>query len=724
MAGKSKSSRIDLHEVLSGRTYHNAVLCTYTFEAGFFEEYCLQKFDTLNRNNNISVCTDRATYRKLTLAPESQRPKLANIRYLLTPIETKGRFHPKLYLFTTKSSGRLIVGSCNFTRHGLTSNAELADVFDFETEQNEAHLPIFREAVAFIEALTEDGLYKSFASNVRELRRTTPWLGQTPAPGNGTVRLLHNLERSIWHQVAAAVPRPVERVHVVSRFFDEAPTLIDRLMEDFSPAKLFLYTQNGVTTMTRDWLAHSCVKSGRAEILLCGYNDEGHQQPLHAKAIIFESGNIQTLVYGSANFTTPAMLSQGRSGNIETVVVVPNVPAKAFDPHQFCDPSGSAYRLMSPDQLQSAPREEEERSPVMPIRLIEAVLAGDALMIRALVPADLDVTRVAARLHFQGSLGLAVPIARQSEEEFSAKLSERMNARLQESSTLLSLETADSHLQISNLVFVTNLLDIKTQNSVRQERHIREATQSAGQFLSVLNDLLRAGDNAALLTFLNFCDIPLVNAPQPVVFRHRPMWEGRDAMRQLGERNLEICKTLHEATLKFFERHLRKLKRHTELLSLDGVANFVQIFLSMGTLLRMQIERLMIALEASTVDVSVDKWGECRELWDIYFLKFRELMECLWDHYLRPLSSECSSRDLKNEIGQDLDAVHELCDGILRCRLRIEKIRIDKCVRREFDGRKIPFGYFWSVLEPTSWQRFDAAIQQRKRNVDRAVLGT
>src|SRR4051812_15912306 len=131
MARLNKSARIDLHDALTRRTYHNAVLCTYTFEARFFEDYCLEKFGALSGNNNISVCTDRGTYQKIARAPDSQRPKHVNIRYLLSPIETKGRFHPKLYLFTTKNSGRLILGSCNFTRPGLTSNAELADVFDF-----------------------------------------------------------------------------------------------------------------------------------------------------------------------------------------------------------------------------------------------------------------------------------------------------------------------------------------------------------------------------------------------------------------------------------------------------------------------------------------------------------------------------------------------------------------------------------------------------------------
>lgn len=238
MARQSKSSRIDLHEALVRRTYHNAVLCTYTFDARFFEDYCLERFNALTGNDNISVCVDRLTYQEVARAPESQRPKHVNIRYLLSPIETAGRFHPKLYLFTTKSSGRLIVGSCNFTRPGLMSNAELVDVFDFEVEEQEGNLLLFQDAVGFIDALAERWPVESFASNVQELRRTTPWLGHTPA--SRTARLLHNLNQSLWNQVAAVVPRPVDRVHVVSRFFDETPALIDRVMQEFGPAKLFL----------------------------------------------------------------------------------------------------------------------------------------------------------------------------------------------------------------------------------------------------------------------------------------------------------------------------------------------------------------------------------------------------------------------------------------------------------------------------------------------------
>ena len=122
----------------------------------------------------------------------------------------------------------------------------------------------------------------------------------------------------------------------------------------------------------------------------------------------------------------------------------------------------------------------------MPVRLIEAVLADDKLMMLRLHPVGDRNRDVAARLHVQGSRGQVLPITKISDERFSTTVPERIVSRLQELSTLVGLETANGHKQLSNLVFVTNLLDIKTQNSVRGERHIREATQSAGQFFSVL----------------------------------------------------------------------------------------------------------------------------------------------------------------------------------------------------------------------------------------------
>jgi HKD family nuclease len=721
MACASKSSRLNLHEALSQRTYHHAVLCTYTFDPHFFEGYCLDHFTALSNNNNISVCTDRGTYHKLVHSPESQRPKLVNLRYLLSPIDTNGRFHSKVFLLCTKTSGRLIIGSANFTRAGLTSNAELVDVFDFEVNEQEHFLGLFQDVLSFITALADRWPMESLASNVGELLRGTPWLGKDKPSLVPSLRLLHNLDESLWQQILQLVKGPVDQIHVVSRFFDDSPALIDKIMLDFKPKKLSLYTQNGVTTMTAKWLKHPYVKSGRVEIFLCTYEDDGHQQPLHAKATVFESGSTKTIVYGSANFTTPALLMHGKAGNIETMVVVPPVAAKDFNSRLFCDPSRSAHLLRTADQLKSAPKEKPDHVPAMPIRLIEAVLDEHNLMMNVDPVSTIWSGMILAKLHLNGSRGITLPVSRAGKNRLVANVPEKTLARLQESSSLISLETTDQE-KLSNTVFLTNLIDIKTQNNVRRERRIVEATESAAQFFAVLNDLL-GGEDSALLTFLSFCDIPLVNAPRPPGNRARAVWDGQEGMRQLGLRNLQICKTLHEATLRFFDRHLRKLKRHMAALTLDGVLNYLQIFLSMGSLLRMQIERVIIALEADEHDVSTETWGECRDLWDVYFIKFRELMECLWEGYLQPLRSEHSHEDIQREFGQDLDAIHELCNSMIQYRIRIEKIRTDKCLSRRPGKSPIPFGYFDCVLGPEKWKRYSGILQQRQQCVEIAVHG-
>jgi len=96
-------------------------------------------------------------------------------------------------------------------------------------------------------------------------------------------------------------------------------------------------------------------------------------------------------------------------------------------------------------------------------------------------------------------------------------------------------------------------------------------------------------------------------------------------MRLLGERNLQICRTLHEATLSFFDRHFNKLKQHTKTRMLDGISNFLHIFLSMGNLLRTQVERIVLGIESKTSPLTPREWADCRELCDIYFARFRML---------------------------------------------------------------------------------------------------
>src|ERR1039458_3301263 len=100
MTQRNRQNRLNVQEALSKHVFHNAVLTTFTFDPLFFEDYCLEQFSSLTSNNNISVIVDRSTYESVVSAPEMQRPKIANIRYLLHPVTVPRRFHPKVFLLT------------------------------------------------------------------------------------------------------------------------------------------------------------------------------------------------------------------------------------------------------------------------------------------------------------------------------------------------------------------------------------------------------------------------------------------------------------------------------------------------------------------------------------------------------------------------------------------------------------------------------------------------
>ena len=95
-------------------------------------------------------------------------------------------------------------------------------------------------------------------------------------------------------------------------------------------------------------------------------------------------------------------------------------------------------------------------------------------------------------------------------------------------------------------MLITNLVEFRTGQSLRRARHIREAQENVDQFFQVLNELLTGSDESALLVFFNLCDIPILEATGPGIFRReRPQWDGGESMRSLGKRNLVVYRGTH-----------------------------------------------------------------------------------------------------------------------------------------------------------------------------------
>lgn len=728
MARRKSISKFDLHEALNDKSYDHAVICTFTFDAPFFENYCLERFNSLSHNGNITVILDRGVYEQTILGAETHKPKTANIRYLLHPVSVPGVFHPKLVLLAGKNKGRLIIGSANFTRPGITSNAELVGCYDYEAEKNESLKPLFQSAFAYLTEIGARWHADMLASNLQDMAREVPWLDPRNSQDIGEIEgvtLINNLDSPLWEQIVARVAAPVETIHLLSRYFDSTPRILDELRKRLRPGKIKIFTQNGITNLTPLWLKHPSVKDGSTEIYLCRYADEEHAQPLHAKSIIIEAGKERVFAFGSANFTTAALLKTASAGNVETLLLLSGSQTSGVKAEQLFDPDKTAVRLKEEAALQSTSGEEEKIEHARhDIRLFEATLKGDRLNLRADVPSIFEAASLQAILSSQGGLEKQLAVAHQHGETYGTEVSPEIKKWLGASSTPIRIEAyeGDDMVGNSNTVLVTNLLSIENDRPVRRERHIKEAQQSAAQFFAVLSDLLQGDDEQALLTFLSYCNIPVGGISRAPALRHmKPTWDGGVGMRSLGERNLKIYLDLHQATLGFFDRHFRKLQRHVASRSPEGIANFMHIFLAMGGVLRAQMERITQGLESKSSPLTTKEWFDCRNSINVYFGRFKLLMDCLWKSYLSPMFRQNEAVVIKEQISPDLNPLRDLYIDMYGFRERIEHLRITNLAHRNLQGEvKVP-NYFDCVLDTKRWPKYVQDLKTTLTQVEKSV---
>jgi hypothetical protein len=407
--------------------------------------------------------------------------------------------------------------------------------------------------------------------------------------------------------------------------------------------------------------------------------------------------------------------------------MLPEIPYKDMRPERLFDPDKTAIHLKDHATLQTSRSEEEDFEHTGHIiTLLEATLDlnRENISIRASIPPYIKYEHLFAKLTFLHQANKSVEIHHTQDQRYSMRISKEISQRIETQSTIIQIEAFEGIEKVadSNSLLVTNLKDIKTDRPVRRERHIKEAQQSAAQFFTVLRDLIGAGDDEALLTFLNFCDIPISGVTRPVAFRGlKPVWDGGAGMRNLGEKNLRIYTHLHQAAIAFFDKHFRKLQRHVEWKELNGVANFLHIFLAMGGILRAQVERAVIGLESKTSPVTTEEWAECRNHMDIYYDRFKQLMDCLWKGYLSGMLKEHKISDIRERFNPDLHPIHELCTDMLNYRDRIETLRTTKLRRVNQNGQTIVPSYFYCILSSERWQRYSYDVRNEMDSVERAI---
>ncbi len=710
-----KTERINLHEVLRRRKYRNALIATYTFGSTFFEKYCLERLNSLRENPNISILIDRTEYEKVILSPVSSAPSRANLRYLLHPISVAGVFHPKIYLFTRYNRGLLLLGSANLSSQGITSNAELMSCFEYVPDENEELLPLFRDVFQYFQQLCSLQGGRSLNSNIAAMFRESPWLGKEEMSVDTSTDLpvfLHNLDLPLWDQILSFIKPPVHEISIVSRFFDQSPALVERIIQELKPSKVKIYTQNGTTTLSERWLQSSLFQDGLLKVFLCTYKDGDFPQPLHAKAFWVQKDDHNLFAFGSANFTDPALCKTVRKGNAEVLLLFEDLAVDPIEMNQFFDPNSSAVELLDESDLVSAATEEWGFAN-RELLLQECWLEEDCLRLLVEIPHTLKQAESVVELSFLRLTPRQVQISQVDVGLYQAEVSDSMVGQLCQQSCVAKVKVFQGERTFeSNPMLISNLQDLKTGRGLHRERRVREAEESAKHFIGVLHDLVLAGDEDSLRQFLTYCNIPVKSAPRPFFGKaFREPWDLSQGMRTSKGRNLQQFINLDDAVIYFVDRHFRKLQRHMKHGTVEGISNFLHIFLAICGVLESQIERAVCGFEELVRPISTEEWHKYRALLDRYLSRFRSLVDCLWTEYLSSTLKGYSKEKIREEFLPDLEKLESICLRILDFRNRIEEARRSKIKVLRLDKSAVTPGYFGSILDKARWNDYSSEIR-------------
>lgn len=192
-------------------------------------------------------------------------------------------------------------------------------------------------------------------------------------------------------------------------------------------------------------------------------------------------------------------------------------------------------------------------------------------------------------------------------------------------------------------------------------------------------------------------------------------------MRHLGEKNLTLFANLHDAAIRFFNRHLRKLQHHVNYGGINGIPNFMHISLAMGSILRAQVERVVQGFESIGQPVSAHDWFLYREHFNVYFLKFRELMNCLCNEYLPKITKDYGSDEVAKRLDPDFAPLCDLCSDILNFRKRIESLRHSNFRARTVYGRLVIPRYYNCILSEDQWPDVVNEIEGMLASVEKLI---
>ncbi|WP_157533096.1 hypothetical protein, partial [Haloferax profundi] len=343
------------------RVMEGAIMTTFTYSPGFFEQTVLPALRDKNLGDDIALLVDSKQYdstlndrdsSEATLRGNHTQPRYAGQRYHFAPISVGQRraFHPKVHLLTGERRVQATISSANLTHPGLTSNQEIATSFTVDAPSSETSEhsnggestdEMVRQKAALcldISAYFEDLLDSRLANSVDPVTTGTisrtieagGWLKDIPKPNTNerSTYFLHNLHRPLLPQVREIIRETGEQIQQVDIF---APFYGSSLAVPNS------FTTDGIETQL--WLQNTRVQISKPKLgdwlnqELASARSYEHNRYVHAKILLIRTNTAVYCLSGSPNASHAALLSSALedTGNVEAAVLRRSVDGDHFD---------------------------------------------------------------------------------------------------------------------------------------------------------------------------------------------------------------------------------------------------------------------------------------------------------------------------------------------------------------------------------------------------------
>jgi hypothetical protein len=311
----ASSEQLSLYNELSGRGYDASIIATYGLSGSLYERVLLGRLQASGCRHNIVLADSIQCARELASGFNGLR--LCGSEYMLLPVSCSGSFHPKFIMLLGRKKSRLIVGSHNLTFAGFGINREIATAFD--VEPNGPTTSTFQAVWRFVRAWTAQ-----FPIEIQEVIAATeqiaPWLVESQVPiKNSPILCTLPTGMSLWEQVKPLLRSKVNRIFILSPYFDSTLRFLRTLEKELKPAECILAIHPQFTEMGLS--AISSIDHCRF-VDVAQLGDEWLRRFLHAKVYRFElADGTNIMVTGSANASGPAWLGTDGRRNAEMVVV-------------------------------------------------------------------------------------------------------------------------------------------------------------------------------------------------------------------------------------------------------------------------------------------------------------------------------------------------------------------------------------------------------------------